>query len=130
MSEEQLKRDLEKIEKHFKETPDIIISIGMEECGLISNFSKNGLLKTLNERNKFIRKIAEIVPKEKMDEIYTEILKDIKFTEEDYTRESKRIDCETPCEHLDMGEYMGSISFCNKYLRGEEDKCPNRTYLR
>jgi hypothetical protein len=119
------------IEDHFKNTPKIIININIADCGGIIGLSESGLHKLLNERNTFIRKAVEIIGKDKADEIY-DAIEDYEMTDEDYTRESKRITCENGgCEHnsMDKDTEMGDILYCNKYLRGQKNRCKDRYYL-
>lgn len=119
------------IHDHFENTPKVIININMEECGSIRGLSKSGLHKVLDERNTFIKKAVEIIGKDKANEIY-DAIEDYEMTDDDYTRESKRITCENGgCEHnsMDKDTQMGTVLYCNKYLIGQKCRCKNRYYL-
>lgn len=120
----------EEFERQWKEIPDIIHSIGFGEIGAYNSFSRKGLLKLLKEKCDFIRQVVKELPIDKVNEIYHKIEKH-NWEDDDYTRDSKRITCETSCEHNSMtgDTQMGEIIYCNKYLVGEEDKCPNRSWL-
>lgn len=134
----QFKKMSEKdIDEFFDKIPTMSIrSFFIEQE--VNNFTRKGLIKLVKRYTRLMQLFCEANPKamkkleNKLSEEILKIENETAIDESNYTKESKRIECETHlCEYntFDENTGIGTICKCKKYHTDEPCNCKERSIL-